>query len=277
MWGYRARDVARMLGMPVEEVRRFAREGLVPARRGPRNELRFSFEDLPVLRAASGLFQARLPAARVRRALVRLRSQLPAGRSLGAVKVGSEGTQVVASDGGARWNPETGQTLLDLDGPRRTREVTHLRAQHAQPAIQVVEQARALFASGCDLEEAFPSEALAAYRGALALDAGHAGAHLNLGRLLHEAGDPVAAEGHYRRALADAAQAPVAAFNLGVALEDQGRDEEALAAYHQALLADTGLADAHFNASRIEERAGRRADALRHLGAYRRLTRAHPG
>jgi tetratricopeptide (TPR) repeat protein len=274
MWGYRARDVARMLGMPVEEVRRFAREGLVPARRGPRNELRFAFEDLPVLRAASGLFHARLPAARVRRALARLRSQLPAGRSLGAGKVGSEGAQVVASDGGARWNPETGQTLLDLDGPRRGREVTRL---HARPAIQVAERARALFMRGCDLEETSPSEALAAYRSALALDAGHAGAHLNLGRLLHEAGDPVAAEGHYRRALADAAQAPVAAFNLGVALEDQGRDGEALEAYHQALLADAGLADAHFNASRIEERAGRRADALRHLGAYRRLTRAHHG
>jgi tetratricopeptide (TPR) repeat protein len=263
-----------MLGMPVEEVRRFAREGLVPARRGPRNELRFAFEDLPVLRAASGLFQARLPAARVRRALARLRSQLPAGRSLGAGKVGSEGAQVVASDGGARWNPETGQTLLDLDGPRREREVTRL---HARPAIQVAERARALFMRGCDLEETSPSDALAAYRSALALDAGHAGAHLNLGRLLHEAGDPVAAEGHYRRALADTAQAPVAAFNLGVALEDQGRDGEALEAYHQALLADAGLADAHFNASRIEERAGRRADALRHLGAYRRLTRAHHG
>jgi tetratricopeptide (TPR) repeat protein len=65
----------------------------------------------------------------------------------------------------------------------------------------------------------------------------------------------------------------VAAFDLGVALEDQGREEEALAAYEQALLHDPGLADAHFNASRIEERAGRRQEALRHLAAYRRLTR----
>jgi len=270
MWGYRTRDVARMLGMPVEEVRRFAREGLVSARRGPRNELRFCFEDLPVLRAAAGLFQARLPAARVRRALARLQSQLPPGRRLGAVQVGTEGAQLFVSVGGSRWNPETGQTLLELDGPRRERDVTRL---HAQPAIRVALQARALFERGCDLEEASPQEALAAYRGALALDVGHAGAHLNLGRLLHEAGDPVAAEGHYRRALADPGQAPLAAFNLGVALEDQGRDDDALAAYAQALRSDAGLADAHFNAARIEERAGRRAEALRHLHAYRRLTR----
>ncbi len=274
MWGYRARDVARMLGISVEEVRRFARDGLAPARRGPRNDLRFTFEDLAILRTAAGLVQARLPAARVRRALAHLRSQLPPGRALSALQVGVEGKHVVVSEGGARWMVETGQGLLDLDGPRRERGVTRLPTPSA---ARVAMEAEALYARGCDLEEASPSEALAAYRGALALEPGHAGCHLNLGRLLHTAGDPVAAEGHYRHALADPTQMPVAAFDLGVALEDQGRDEEALAAYEQALGADASLADAHFNASRIEERLGRRAAALRHLGAYRRLTRAREG
>ena len=55
VWGYRARDVARMLGLPVEEVRRLARAGFVAPRRGPRNELRFAFQDLVLLRAAAGL------------------------------------------------------------------------------------------------------------------------------------------------------------------------------------------------------------------------------
>ncbi len=271
MGGYRARDVARMLGLPVEEVRRFAREGLAPASRGPRNDLRFTFEDLAVLRAAAGLVQARLPASRVRRALTQIRSRLPPGRSLSTVQLGAEGRQVVAWDRGARWMADTGQGLLDLDGPRPVRAVARFPVASAE---RVALEAEALYARGCDLEEASPSEALAAYRGVLALDPGHAGAHLNLGRLLHAAGDPVAAEAHYRRALADPDQAPVAAFNLGVALEDQGRDGEALAAYEDALRADPSLADAHFNASRVEERRGRRAEALRHLSTYRRLVRA---
>jgi hypothetical protein len=38
------------------------------------------------------------------------------------------------------------------------------------------------------------------------------------------------------------------------------------------LAIDPRLADAHFNLSRLYEKAGKRAAALRHLGAYRRLT-----
>src|SRR5512133_1025859 len=175
VWGYRARDVARMLGLPVDEVRRLARAGFVAPRRGPRNELHFAFQDLVLLRAAAGLLHARIPRARVRRALRSLRAQLPEGRSLATVRVCAEGDRVVVQDGGARWHPDTGQVLLDLD-------------------------VDAWYRWGCDLDDAAPAEAEAAYRRALAIDPEHAGAHLNLGRLLHERGDVRGAELHYRRA-----------------------------------------------------------------------------
>jgi tetratricopeptide (TPR) repeat protein len=58
-----------------------------------------------------------------------------------------------------------------------------------------------------------------------------------------------------------------------VALEDQGLHDEALLAYARALEADPAFADAHHNAARLLERLGRKADALRHLAAYRRLVR----
>jgi tetratricopeptide (TPR) repeat protein len=61
-----------------------------------------------------------------------------------------------------------------------------------------------------------------------------------------------------------------------VAIEDQGRLDEALLAYARCLRGAPGHADAHFNAARILERLGRRAEALRHLAAYRRLTRGTP-
>ena len=44
-------------------------------------------------------------------------------------------------------------------------------------------------------------------------------------------------------------------------------------AYEQALASDPNNADAQYNVSRLHERAGRKADAIRHLKAYRRLTR----
>ena len=273
MWGYRSSDVARMLDLPVPEVRRLAREGFVSPMRGSRNELRFSFQDLVLLRAAAGLVHARVPPARVRRALRQLRAQLPEGRPLTGVRVHADGERVVVQDGGARWRADTGQVLLDFgvaDLARKVAPVVRAARRGASPSPLDAEE---WYRWGCDLEDASPPQARDAYRRALALDDGHAGAHLNLGRLLHEGGDPLGAELHYRLALASPGHRALAAFNLGVALEDQRRDDEALLAYARALEADRALADAHYNASRILERIGRRSDALRHLAEYRRLTR----
>lgn len=260
-----------MLDLPVGEVRRLARDGFVAPRRGPRNELRFSFQDLVLLRTAASLLHARIPGARVRRALRSVRAQLPEGRPLAAVRVCAEGDRVVVQDGGARWHPETGQVLLDLsvgDLARRVAPVVRAAVRRSAPL-----DVDAWYRWGCDLEDAAPGEAEAAYRRALAIDPHHAGAHLNLGRLLHERGDVRAAELHYRLAAGSPEHRALAAFNLGVALEDLGLTDEALLAYARALEADRGLADAHHNAARLLERLGRRDDALRHLAEYRRLSR----
>jgi tetratricopeptide (TPR) repeat protein len=260
-----------MLDLPQEQVRRLARAGFVSPRRGPRNELRFCFQDLVLLRAAAGLVRARIPGARVRRALRSLRAQLPEGRPLAAVRVAADGDRVVVQDGGARWHAETGQVLLDF-------EVGGL-ARRVAPIVKAARRGRApldgeaWYRWACDLEAVAPREAEDAYRRALEIQPGHGGAHLNLGRLLHERGEPRGAEYHYRRALDSPAHRGLAAFNLGVALEDQGLLDEALLAYARALEADGALADAHFNASRILERLGRGEDALRHLAEYRRLSR----
>jgi tetratricopeptide (TPR) repeat protein len=187
------------------------------------------------------------------------------------VRVAAEGDRVVVQEGGARWQVETGQVLLDFDAGELARRASPIVAA-ARPA-RTPADADAWYRWGSELEGTDAREAEDAYRRALALDPEHAGAHLNLGRLLHERGDPRGAEYHYRRALASPAHRALAAFNLGVALEDQGLAEEALLAYARALEGDRTLADAHFNASRLLERLGRHEDALRHLAEYRRLSR----
>jgi tetratricopeptide (TPR) repeat protein len=273
VFGYRARDVTRLLGLPEEEVRRYAREGLVPARRGPRGAWRFSFQDLVLLRVAADLARASIPAARLRRALRRLRQQLPAGRSLAGVHVSADRDQVVVRDGGTAWHPESGQLLIDFDVREVASQVASLVRDASQgderdaPARAAVE----FYEWGCDLEDGAPEQAQAAYRRALELEPAHAGAHLNLGRLLQDRGALEAAEAHYRQALASPAHAALAAFNLGTALEDRGRPDNALEAYLEALAAEPALADAHFNAARLLEARGRKAEALRHLATYRRL------
>jgi tetratricopeptide (TPR) repeat protein len=271
MWGYRTQDVTRILGLPEAEVRRFSRAGFVSPRRGPRNSLRFSFQDLVLLRAAAGLVKARLSPARVRRALRQLRSRLPAGRSLASVQVTAEGDEIVVRDGGARWQAETGQGLLDFEVADVARRVAPLVAAAARRRAPGPLDADGWYQWGCDLEDGAPDEARRAYAKALHLDPLHAGSRLNLGRLLHEAGELREAEVHYRWALADVRHRAVAAYNLGVVLEDAGLHDEALFAYARAVEANPGLADAHHNLARLLERLGRTSDALRHLNTYRRL------
>lgn len=278
MWGYRSGDVARMLGLPPERIRAWARLGFASPRRGPRGELLFSFHDLVLLRTARELADARIPVRRIKTALRSLRAQLPDGRSLASVRIAADGERLVVRDRRGAWRPESGQALFDFGVSSLSDTVAPLLREAASRASRDPSglDAQAWYAWGCDLEDGAPGQARKAYARALQLDPDHPGANLNLGRLLHEAGDAPSAENHYRRALEARPGDGTALFNLGVALEDQERLDEALLAYARCLATLPDHADAHFNAARILERLGRKAEALRHLAAYRRLSRESP-
>src|SRR6202049_2934732 len=169
----------------------------LPPRVGPRGDLLFSFQDLVLLRTAKALLAARIPSRRIRVALQNLHSQLPQGQPLTAVRISAQGHHVVARDGGEAWHPESGQTLLDFDVADLAREAAALEPR--RPALQT---AADWYEHGVELEAGDAPAPIAAYRRALAIDPDLADAHLNLGRLLHEGGDPARAQTHYRRALA---------------------------------------------------------------------------
>jgi tetratricopeptide (TPR) repeat protein len=274
--GYPARDVARLLGLTVAQIAALVRAGCVNPRRGPRRELRFSFQDLVLLRAAKDLI-TRMPARRVHRALLKLKEQLPAGRQLAALRLTAEGEDIVVRDGASAWNPESGQAVLNLDIASLATAVAPLARRAADLASESEGMdAEDWFRLGCDLEPVEPERALESYRRALELAPDHADAHLNLGCLLHEEGRFTEAEAHYRDALAARPDDATASFNLGVALEDLRHPHAAAAAYQRALEVDAEYADAHFNLARLWERLGEPHKALRHLHAFRRLSGAAP-
>jgi tetratricopeptide (TPR) repeat protein len=264
--GYSARDVAGMLGLSVRQVRSYA--GFLSPGRGRRGEYRFTFQDLVLLRTAKDLVASRVPASRVKRALSKLKRQLPEGRALTGIRIFPSGRALVARDGEVVWNPDSGQAHFDFaeDGVRAE--------AGSPPAVPVEERLDAegwLDLAGA-LEDVEPARARSAYEKALSIDPSHADAHVNVGRLLHEEGDLEAAEEHYRSALASEPGHAIAAFNLGVVLEDRGRAEDAATAYRAALKADPSLADAHYRLADVYERLGRKGAAIRHLSAYRKLT-----
>jgi tetratricopeptide (TPR) repeat protein len=261
---YSVREVASMLGLSAAQVRAFANKGFLQPARGPRGELRFGFHDLVILRTAGELAAAKVPQRKVRRVLERLREQLPEGKALTGVRIAADGNRVVVRDGGAAWNPESGQTLLDFSVDDLAEKTAAIDQQRSPEVDEMYELA-------CEIESSSAGQAREVYQRLLQLDPDHVDAHVNLGRLLHEDGAPAAAEKHYREALEIDPEHETAAFNLGVALEDLGRLADAIDAYQRALELDPQNADAHFNLAGLYERRGEKASALRHLKMYRRL------
>ena len=264
---YSAKEVAQLLGLTPARVRALAKAGGLDASA-------FSFQDLVLLRTAKGLLDAEVAPARVRRALQKLRGSLPEGRPLTALAISAEGHRVVVRDGRTRFDPESGQSLFDFD----VRELEHRVAPLAERAARRAREAAVdrgadeWFDLGCELEVGAPEEARDAYARAVALDPDHADAHVNLGRILHEAGDLDGAEAHYRAALAARAGDSIAAFNLGLVLAARDRIDDAIAAFKDAIAADPQCADAHYNMAQLYERLGQDHAALRHLRLYKKLT-----
>lgn len=271
---YSAKDVARLLDLSVDQIRSFARSGVLEPQRGPRGEYRFSFQDLVLLRTAKGLVAQRIPQQKVRRTLSSLKKQLPQGRPLSGVQIVARGDRILVRHGESLWQPDTGQSEFDFD-------VSELADKVAPHAGRTIESARERdddlsgeewFELGSDLETAAPEHAREAYRRALELDPHHVESRVNLGRLVHEAGSVTSAEAHYRIALTAEPANTTASFNLGVALEDQERDADAIEAYATVLRHDPEYADAYYNLARLYEKTGDSQAALRHLSTYRRLT-----
>jgi tetratricopeptide (TPR) repeat protein len=304
--GYTTHEVSEVLGLPASTILSWTRAGLLTPARGPRGAYYFSFTDVAVLRSARELLHADVPARRVKQTLEKLRAELPHDRALSALHLSASGSRILVSDEGRVWDPGSGQMVMDLEaapaagpsdggdatagdpatpgcsaaaaGPRGAIEPTtptneRVRSLSSPPRAEPPPSPTAdqWYDAGVDLEAAEPGRAAAAYRRALELEPGHAEAHLNLGRLLHEGGDLDGAEAHYRAALEADPGSARAHFNLGVTLEDRGRESEALEAYTAALSLDPELAVAHFNASRLCEARGLEAEALGHLAAYKRI------
>ena len=272
---YTSREVADLIDVPIDQVRAFARAGLVTARKDQRGRYRFAFQDLVLLRAARALRQAHVSTRKIWRALRAIKRQLPEGRSLASVRIVREGDEIIVKDRDAAWEPLSGQETLDFSVSELADSVAPLvRARAGDAENESDTTAQQWYELGVAFEVVdAEKDAESAYRRALHLDRNHVDSLINLGRLCHADGRLEEAESLYRRVLSRAVDHVTALFNLAVVLEDRGQLSEALAGYQRVLELDPQLADAHFNLSRIYEGRGEQQAALRHLASYRRLVK----
>jgi len=231
------REVEKLLRLPRSTIRALVEAGFVTPGRGPRNTLRFSFQDLIVLRTAQALAAARVPAKRINRSLKELRRHLPETMPLSGLSIDAVGDRVVVKEGASRWQAESGQYLLAFEGDPVTGALKVI-APEAPPAAESLED------------------------------------RIDQGYDLHEAGRLKEAEAAYRKALETHGPDALLLYNLGVLLEDMKRKSEAIEAYQAALHVDPLMADGHYNLALLCEELGKAQEAIRHMAQYRRLTAA---
>jgi tetratricopeptide (TPR) repeat protein len=261
---YGVRDVEKLLRLPRSTIRSLIEAGFVTPLRGPRNAWRFSFQDLIILRTAQALTDAKLPAVRISRSLKALKRRLPESMPLSGMRILAEAGRVVVREGARRWQVDSGQYLLAFESTAADGSLSVIEKPGPR-GLEWVER-------GAELEETDANAALAAYEQALGLEPKLIDAHINRGRLLHDAGRFRQAERAYRQGLQSCGPVALLFYNLGVLLEDMDRRREAASAYEDALRTDPDFADCHYNLALLYEALHRPRDAIRHMSHYRRLS-----
>ena len=275
------RSIQAMLGLSRGVIMGLIEAGYVVPDRGPRNEYRFSFQDVVLLRTAYQLRQAHIAPRTLLRALRQLRLRLPQELPLSGLRIRAVGADVAVKEGNAQWEAQSGQMLLDLEVTGASGDTVAFLQHGAQPPYPLpsrpLEHPQASAAQWYDRalsqEQDDPADAEAAYRRALKIEPDFANAYANLGALLCEHGRWSEAVALFDEGLQHCPQVALLHFNRGIALEELKRHDEALAAYLACVQVDPGFADAHYNAARLLEVSGRRQAALQHYSAYRRLQR----
>ena len=264
---YTLKRVQELLGLTPGVVRALVAKGFVSPARGPRNELRFTFRDLLLMKTAEGLRRAQVPTRRIVASLQSLRSGLPEDAPLTGLRLTSAGADVAVREASGMREATTGQLLLDFEVQVTSGAIVSV-ADLSPPAGAAPAD---WFSIGEALASTDPAKAEQAYRQALAEDPAHVDALVNLGALMCEQGRCFEATVLFDAALAAGTSSALVHFNHAIALEDLGEFERAEAAYRAALEIEPAMIDAHYNLALLLERRGDGQGALRHFSAYRRF------
>jgi tetratricopeptide (TPR) repeat protein len=268
MHPYGVGDVEKLLHLPRSTIRALIAAGFVSPARGPRNAWLFSFQDLIVLRTAQALADAKVPQRRITKSLRDLHRHLPDAMPLSGLSICAVADRVVIRERGSHWQAESGQYLLEFEGDPADGSLSVIERKTVAEAPSSAEE---WFDRAVALEPEDAEAALAAYQQAIAVDPVFVNAHINLGRLLHEAGRYTKAEQVYREAVKACGSDPVLLYNLGVLLDDMDRKTQAMEAYEAALSADPGMAECHYNLALLCEKLEKPKEAIRHMSRYRTL------
>jgi tetratricopeptide (TPR) repeat protein len=268
---YTVQSIEAMLGLSRSTINSLVAARYVLPSRGPRNEYRFTFQDVVLLRTAYHLQQAEVSPRRLVRALRELRAKLPPDVPLSGLRIKAVGANITVRHGDAQWEPTSGQHVMDFEMRPADENISVLETA---ATAATASSASEWFLKAQSLEPDDRDAAIQAYWEALKEAPGHVDAYVNLGALLCEAGQCKDALALYERAVELAPDEPSIHFNGALAMEDLHMHRDAIAAYERCLQLAPYLADAHYNVARLYQQMGDGQKTLRHFNAYRRLQRS---
>ena len=216
MHAFGTKELVGLVGISRSRIRALIRAGHVRPGRGRRGELRFSFQDLIILRTAKALAAASVPVRRINQSLRQLQASLPPEVPLSGLSITSIGDRIAVREGFQQREIESGQYVLALNVVTEGGKVkiidhsaraaappapgTGSTEEHGEAEDDRGEDGDEHFLAAASLEDENPEAAIAAYARCLAACPDHYEASLNLGRLLHLAGRLKDAERVYRDA-----------------------------------------------------------------------------
>ncbi len=278
-------EIRRLLGLSDSRLRTLDKGGVVSPSARRRGRRAYDFSDLIALRAAKSLLDQKVRLRDVSRAIQMLRAELPKIKSpLTELRIVSDGQRIVVKSEEGKYEPLTGQMLLDLEVQDLKKDI--VRVLRPAAGRQRAKTAYDLYLRASELDEdpETMAEAQALYERAIELDPWLSIAHTNLGNIAFRQQKPEEAEACYRRALAIDEGQPEAQYNLGYLMLERGQPHLSVEFFIGALAADPQFADAYFNLAMAYEQTGqpemarplwRSYIALEPQGTWTEIARRH--
>lgn len=265
---YGTQEVAALTNLTPSQIRHYVRRGLVGPVRGERDEYRFSFRDVVLLRTAKRLLNESVTPRRMIAVLNMVSQQLTNAESLASVRIQAEGNTVLVRDERHAWNPETRQQRFAFPEESVGGDVQPITMYAEYDPIDPEDlDSDDWYNLGLDLEEFAPERAPEAYYNSITLDPKNADAHVNLGRMFQMRGDLKHAKRHYQLAIAAAPKHQLAFYNLGTVFDELNDTDQARNYYLNA----QEVPNAHYNLARIYKMRGDEFSSTRHIRMYHRL------
>jgi tetratricopeptide (TPR) repeat protein len=173
-----------MLGLCRTTVAALVAAGFVAPMRGQKNEYRFSFQDLMLLRTAYALQQGGIPTRKILRPLAKLKADLPAELPLTGLRVTAVGADLAVRDRSGQWHADSGQLLMDFEVAEVAGTVSFIQTAPATSPPSADELCR----QAESLESTDRDAAVEAYRRAIGGEPMRVAPYLNLGALFCEDG-----------------------------------------------------------------------------------------